>query len=74
MGQYSPSIHPLNHGHHIPNDKKDIDRAEKKRAVLLTVCGPATYQLLKSLIQLAKPLEKSYTHAVSRNSDWTLQS
>ena len=37
-----------------------IDEAEKKRAVFLSVIGPATYKLLRNLLAPAKPGEKAY--------------
>ena len=43
----------------------DIDDAEKKRAVLLSVVGPATYKLLRSLLAPAKPGEKNYDELVA---------
>ena len=43
----------------------DIDQAEKKRAVLLTVCGPATYKLVRNLVAPKKPAEVSYADLVA---------
>ena len=37
-----------------------IDEVEKKRAVFLSVIGPAAYKLLRNLLALAKPGEKAY--------------
>ena len=37
---------------------------EKKRAILLTVCGSKTYSLMKNLLAPTKPTEKSYTELV----------
>ena len=42
----------------------DIDDTEKKRAVLLSVVGPATYKLLRSLLAPAKPGDKNYGELV----------
>ena len=42
----------------------DIDDTEKKRAVLLSVVGPATYKLLRSLLAPVKPGEKNYGELV----------
>ena len=42
----------------------DVSSADKKRAILLTVCGSATYQLLKSLIQPSKPSDKPYDELI----------
>ena len=33
--------------------------AEQRRAILLPVCGPTTYQLIRSLSSPAKPSEKT---------------
>ena len=38
----------------------DIEDDDKKKSILLTVCGPATFNLLKSLLQPASLEEKSY--------------
>ena len=43
----------------------DIDQAEKKRAVFLTVCGPATYKLVRNLVAPKKPAEVSYAELVA---------
>ena len=37
----------------------DVDDANKQRAILLSVCGPKTYQLIRNLIAPAKPTDKS---------------
>ena len=42
----------------------DIVDADKKKAILLTICGPSTYQLLKSLLQPETPNDKSYVQLV----------
>ena len=42
----------------------DIEDPGKKRSILLTVCGPSTYQLLKSLLQPASPADKTYDELV----------
>ena len=42
----------------------DIVDADKKKAILLTVCGPSTYQLLNSLLQPETPNDKSYVQLV----------
>ena len=34
-----------------------IEDADQQRAVLLSVCGPATYQLIRSLVSPKKPTE-----------------
>ena len=38
----------------------DVQDEDKKKAILLTVCGPSTFQLLKSL----SPADKSYSELV----------
>ena len=35
-------------------------RADKRRAILLSVIGPATYTMLKNLVSLSKPTDKLY--------------
>ena len=42
-----------------------IDDPVKKRAVLLTVSGPATYKLIRNLSAPKKPTEKSYDELVA---------
>ena len=42
-------------------EANNVTSAETKRAIFLTVCGPSTFQLLKSLVQPNTPKEKSYT-------------
>ena len=42
----------------------DIEDPGKKRSILLTLCGPSTYQLLKSLLQPASPADKMYDKLV----------
>ena len=41
-----------------------IDDADKKRAVLLTVVGAATYKTLRNIVSPEKPGEKSYAELV----------
>ena len=38
----------------------DIEQAEKKRAILLNACGPATYKMFGNLAALNKPSELDY--------------
>ena len=45
----------------IANDVQDL---AKKKAILLTVCGPSTFQLLKNLLQPNTPESKSYEDLV----------
>ena len=40
------------------------DQAEKRRAILLSVCGPTAYQLIRNLVSPAKPTEKSFAQLV----------
>ena len=42
-----------------------IDDASKKRAVLLTVVGAATYKTLRNIVSPKKPGEKTYTELVA---------
>ena len=48
------------------NDVKD---EEKMWAILLSVCGPSTYQLMRNLCAPAKPTEKSYSQLVKLVAD-----
>ena len=47
----------------------NIEDAEKRRAILLSVCGAATYKRIKSLISPSKPTEKSFDEIVQLMSD-----
>ena len=51
----------------------NIEADEKRRAVLLTVCGAHIYQLVRSLVSPGKPTEKSFgdSEAGSRPFDTT---
>ena len=42
----------------------DVDNASKQRAILLSVCRPKTYQLIRNLIAPAKPVTKSLEEIV----------
>ena len=42
-----------------------IDEAEKKRAVVLSVIGPATFKLLRNLLTPEKPGEKAYNALIT---------
>ena len=44
---------------HFCFDANDIVDLGKKRSILLTICGPSTYHLLKSLVQPHTPMEKT---------------
>ena len=41
-----------------------VEDAERKRAILLSVMGPACYRLLRSLVAPVKPSEKMYKELV----------
>ena len=41
-----------------------ITEAERKRAVLLTVCGPSTYKLIRNLTAPQKPAEVVYSEII----------
>ena len=43
----------------------EVDGAEKKKAVFLSIIGPQYYKLLASLVTPAKPGEKTYTEMVA---------
>ena len=42
----------------------DVESAEKQRAILLSVCGAATYQLVRNLVAPDKPTDKSFDEIV----------
>ena len=42
-----------------------ITDATKKRSILLTVCGPTTYQLIRDLLPLVNPTEKTFAQLVA---------
>ena len=42
----------------------DVESEGKKRAILLSVCGPATYRLIRNLLSPAQPNSKSYAELV----------
>ena len=42
----------------------DVSTAGKKKAILLSSCGPAAYQLIKSLLVPSRPHEKSFAQIV----------
>ena len=47
-------------------NKMDTDEdAERRRTVLLTLCGAPTYNLIKDLLAPAKPSDKSYEELVN---------
>lgn len=47
----------------------DVVSADKKRAVLLSVCGPTTYQLIRNLLAPTKPTTKSFDELVKLVKD-----
>ncbi|XP_041379565.1 uncharacterized protein LOC121392407 [Gigantopelta aegis] len=42
----------------------DVQAQEKKRAILLSVCGASTYQLIRNLVSPQKPSEKTFDELV----------
>ena len=44
----------------------DIDSAEKKRAILLSICGPTTYSLIRSLVSPKKATEYTFAELVEK--------
>ena len=47
----------------------DIESADKKKAILLSVVGAETYQLIRSLVAPAKPKEKTFDELVKLVQD-----
>ena len=47
----------------------DVDAAEKKRAILLSVCGATTYQLIRNLVAPGKPTSKTFDELVKLVKD-----
>ena len=47
----------------------EVVSADKQRAILLTCCGPDTYQLIKSLLAPARPTDKSFQELVQLVKD-----
>ena len=43
----------------------DVKEAEKQRAVLFSICGAATYKLIKNLLAPAKPTEATFKDIVN---------
>ena len=43
----------------------DVNNASKQRAILLSVCGATTYQLIRNLVAPAKPVDKSFRELVT---------
>ena len=42
-----------------------IEDATKRQAILLSVCGPSTYQLIRDLLSPTKPTDKSFAELVT---------
>ena len=42
----------------------DVESADKQRAILLSVCGPTTYQLIRNILAPVKPTDKSFSDLV----------
>ena len=42
-----------------------IEDATKRQAILLSVCGPSTYQLIRDLLSPTKPMDKSFAELVT---------
>ena len=45
------------------------EETERRRAILLSCCGAATYQLIRNLVSPAKPTEKSFEQLVQLVTD-----
>ena len=50
-------------------DANDIDGEEKKRSILLSVCGATTYSTLRALVAPDKPKDVSYVDLVKTLSE-----
>ena len=50
-------------------NKIDAEAADQRRAILLSVCGPTTYQLIRNLVQPDAPTTKSYAALVKLVKD-----
>ncbi|KAK3089020.1 hypothetical protein FSP39_000173 [Pinctada imbricata] len=50
-------------------DANEIDDADKKRNILLSVCGKATYKLIRDLLSPVKPNTKSFADIVKLVKD-----
>ena len=49
----------------VANKMDTVEDAERRRAVLLTICGTPTYSLLKDRLAPAKPSDKSYEELIN---------
>jgi len=45
------------------------EEGDKRRAILLSCCGAATYQLIRNLVSPAKPTDKSFEQLVKLVTD-----
>ena len=54
-------------------DANDITGEEKKRSILLTVCGAATYSTLRSLVAPRKPKEVPYADLLKTLNEHLIQ-
>ena len=41
-----------------------MESADKNRAILLSVCGPTTYQLIRNILAPVKPTERTFAQLV----------
>ena len=46
-------------------NKIRADATEQRRAILLSACGPETYQLIRNLVAPKKPTEKTFAELVA---------
>ena len=42
----------------------DVESADKKHAILLSVCGPTTYQFIRNILAPVKPTERTFAQLV----------
>ena len=42
----------------------DVESADKKRSILLSVCGPTMYQLIRNILAPVKPTERTFAQLV----------
>ena len=46
----------------------DVENAAKQHAILLSVCGAATYKLIRGLVAPSKPTDKTFAQLDSRGT------
>ena len=65
ISEYDPSSEDwiLYYEHYFAAN--DVNDASKQRAILLSVCGETTYQLIRNLVAPAKPVDKSFCELVT---------